>query len=134
MNIYGYMESGAISATIDGILMTVPDDPANRHRQMIAEWEAEGNTIPAYVPPPVNPFTPLQPYQFWTAVRATNHEADLLTWVANLQNPLEKASASSMLEFSLEYRREHPFIGIAGQVLGMTAEELDTLWLWAKTL
>ena len=57
MDIHGYTESGSISATIDGILMTVPDDPANRHRQMIAEWEfdAEGNrvnTIPAYVPPP----------------------------------------------------------------------------------
>lgn len=26
--------------------MTVPDDPANRHRQIIADWEAEGNTIP----------------------------------------------------------------------------------------
>jgi hypothetical protein len=24
----------------------------NRHRQMIAEWEAEGNTIPPYVPLP----------------------------------------------------------------------------------
>jgi hypothetical protein len=23
----------------------------NRHRRMIAEWEAEGNTIPPYVPP-----------------------------------------------------------------------------------
>ena len=97
----------------------------------VAVWEEEQA---AYVLPVTSPFTPLQPYQFWTAVRATNHEADLLTWVANLQDPLEKASASSMLEFSLEYRREHPFIGIAGQVLGMTAEELDTLWLWAKTL
>jgi hypothetical protein len=23
----------------------VPDDPQNRHRQALAEWEAEGNTI-----------------------------------------------------------------------------------------
>ena len=51
MEIHGYTESGTISATFDGIPMTVPDDPANRHRQMIAEWEAEGNTIPPYIPP-----------------------------------------------------------------------------------
>lgn len=51
MDIHGYTQNGSISATIDGILMTVPDDPANRHRQMIAEWEAQGNTIPPYVPP-----------------------------------------------------------------------------------
>ncbi|WP_297105114.1 hypothetical protein [uncultured Devosia sp.] len=55
MDIHGYTERGSISATIDGILMTVPDDPTNRHRQMIAEWEAEGNAIPAYEPPPVSP-------------------------------------------------------------------------------
>lgn len=52
MDIHGYTEHGSISATIDDILMTVPNDPTNRHRQMIAEWEAEGNTIPPYVPPP----------------------------------------------------------------------------------
>ena len=55
MQVHGYTEFNLIEATIDGLLMTVPDDPANRHRQMIAEWEAEGNTIPAYVPPPVSP-------------------------------------------------------------------------------
>lgn len=51
MEIHGYTQFGSIDATIDGIRMTVPDDIANRHRQMIAEWEAEGNTIPPYVPP-----------------------------------------------------------------------------------
>jgi hypothetical protein len=34
-----------------GLLWTVPDDPANRHRQDIADWEAEGNTIPEEAPP-----------------------------------------------------------------------------------
>lgn len=45
-------EDGFIIAVIDGVEWTVPDDPANRYRQMIAEWEAEGNTIPAHEPPP----------------------------------------------------------------------------------
>ncbi len=34
-----------IVATIDGIEMTVPLDPDNRHYQAIQEWVAEGNTI-----------------------------------------------------------------------------------------
>jgi hypothetical protein len=34
-----------ISATIDGVEMTVPLDPANRHYQAIQKWVAEGNTI-----------------------------------------------------------------------------------------
>lgn len=51
ITIHGYTATGAIDATIEGQRMTVPDDMANRHRQMIAEWEAAGHTIPAYVAP-----------------------------------------------------------------------------------
>ena len=35
----------SITATIDGIEMSVPLNPANRHYQAIQEWVAEGNTI-----------------------------------------------------------------------------------------
>jgi hypothetical protein len=34
-----------IHVTIDGMSLSVPIDPANRHYQMIQEWVAEGNTI-----------------------------------------------------------------------------------------
>ena len=47
-----YTKSGSIIAVIDGVEMAVPDDIANRYRQMLAEWEAQGNTIEPYVPPP----------------------------------------------------------------------------------
>ena len=36
-----------IVATIDGISMQVPLDPANRHYAAILEWVADGNTIAA---------------------------------------------------------------------------------------
>ena len=35
----------SINATIDGITMSVPLDPANRHYAAILEWVADGNTI-----------------------------------------------------------------------------------------
>ena len=39
-------DSGSIQATIDGIEMSVPLDPANRHYAALLEWAAEdGNTI-----------------------------------------------------------------------------------------
>ncbi|WP_221723996.1 hypothetical protein [Ochrobactrum sp. SFR4] len=47
-----YTEIGSIIAVIDGQKMTVPDDIGNRHRAMIAEWEAVGNLIEPYVPEP----------------------------------------------------------------------------------
>lgn len=43
---------GAITAAIDGQVMTVPNDPTNRHRQMLADWEAKGHEIELYVAPP----------------------------------------------------------------------------------
>nr|CAI3971112.1 hypothetical protein ORM20_00063 [Ochrobactrum phage ORM_20] len=43
-----YTEGGSIIAVIDGVEMTVPDDMANRHRVMLAEWEKEGNEILPY--------------------------------------------------------------------------------------
>lgn len=46
-----YNQNGTISATISGQEMTIPDEMSNRHRQMISEWEAEGNTIEPWVQP-----------------------------------------------------------------------------------
>ena len=42
-----YPERGntRIIATIDGVEMQVPLDPANRHYAAILEWVAQGNTI-----------------------------------------------------------------------------------------
>ena len=37
--------NSSISATIDGVLMSVPLDTANTHYQAIQEWVAEGNKI-----------------------------------------------------------------------------------------
>ena len=53
MNVLGYTESGMIRVILDGDEgeSFVPDDMGNRHRQMIAEWEAAGNTIPPYESP-----------------------------------------------------------------------------------
>jgi len=47
-----YTASGSIIAVIDGVEMSVPDDMSNRHRRMLAEWEAQGNKIEPYAPPP----------------------------------------------------------------------------------
>lgn len=38
-------DNAAINAVIDGIVMQVPLNPANRHYAAILEWVAEGNTI-----------------------------------------------------------------------------------------
>lgn len=67
--------TGGILATIDGAEMSVPDDMANRHRQMLAEWEAEGNVIAPPEPPPALPY---QLYRSTFVERLEPDEAGLL--------------------------------------------------------
>lgn len=134
MIVHGFDENGSIIATIEGLRWVVPNAGTNRHRAMIAEWEAKGNTIPPYVASAVPTFVNLKPYQFWTAVRATGHESDLQGWVAQMSDPVARSYASSVLQYSLEFRYDHPLMAVALQVLGLSVEEFQTLWLWAADL
>ena len=38
-------DNTSIKLVTDGLTLSVPLDPANRHYQAIQEWVAEGNTI-----------------------------------------------------------------------------------------
>lgn len=49
-----YIAGGFISADIDGTTYIIPDDTKNRHRQMVAAWEALGNTIEPYETPGIS--------------------------------------------------------------------------------
>jgi hypothetical protein len=55
MKVLGYTSSGMIRVMFEGdeAESFVPDDMANHHRQMIAQWQAAGNTIPPYNPPAI---------------------------------------------------------------------------------
>lgn len=96
----------------------------------------------ADVPEPVPELFPaLKPYQFWAVMRATGHEAGLRSWIAALNDeshpsydPVAWAHASAIIDFSLEYRRDHPLVEAARQVIGVDETELDDLWRYAASL
>ena len=75
----------------------VLDDPAHLYRQLIAEWEAEGNTIPAYDPAPA-PDTPYRLFKSTFIRRMTESEAEVM------EGALAEAPAKLRLMFnSVEY-------------------------------
>lgn len=91
--------------------------------------------------PEPEPFPVLKPYQFWAVMRATGHEAGLRRWIAALNDeidpsydPVAWAHASAIIDFSLEYRRDHPLVEAARQVIGVDETELDDLWRYAASL
>ena len=102
MEVIGYRHTGEIDIILNGVQMTVPDDPGNRHRQMLAEWEAAGNMIPPYMPEPeLEPITIVYPVDLWS--RMTDVEADavvqaMTTQTVRIQNIFRAASS---------YRSDH---------------------------
>ena len=50
-----YTEQGGIEVVTDSQTISVPNSKGNRHYQMVKEWEADGNTIAAYVAPAKEP-------------------------------------------------------------------------------
>lgn len=98
MQVHGYNQYGAIRITVDECEAVVPDDMENRYRQMIAEWEAEGNEIPPYVPPEIEPVTSYQLFKSTFISRMTDLEA------ASMETVLAGAPAKMRLMFnSVEY-------------------------------
>ncbi|MGQ5719928.1 hypothetical protein [Pseudochrobactrum asaccharolyticum] len=70
-----YSIAGGIIVIIGGVEITVPDDMENRHRAMIAEWEANGGMIEPYTPEPeLADIISIPSVTFWE--RMTDQEAE----------------------------------------------------------
>lgn len=139
MEIHGYTQTGSIEATIDGVRMTIPDDMANRHRQMIAEWEEAGNTIPPHVAPaPADPLTqPLDRLRFWLAAASVGvSKWSVRDRIAAMpettyDEKVAKDEAIAWFEEAKQYRRDDPLLIQLAAAEGISEAELDALWAWA---
>lgn len=120
---------GSIIASIDGIEMTVPNDPANRHRQMIAEWEAAGNTIAAYVAPPVPIPNRVGANQFGKQLVALGLMDQVTAWV-NAQD----AATQWSFNRSATFVRTDAMMQTGFAALGFTSEQIDQFFLAASLL
>ena len=124
-----YTKSGSIIAVIDGVEMTVPNDMGNRHRQMIAEWEAEGNTIEPYVPPPEPVPSAVSMFQARAALLAAGlYEA--------VDAAIQQAGGVNLVawEYATEVRRDSPMVQAMAQQLGLTDEQVDDLFRQAAAI
>lgn len=87
----------------------------------------DGEFSPPVAPDPGPNLSPLEPWRFWAMMKLTDNESVVRTYVDNLDDP-QKSVASAMLEFSLEYRRDHQLVEAIRQLLSMDNEQLDALW------
>ncbi|MEI5680509.1 MULTISPECIES: hypothetical protein [unclassified Mesorhizobium] len=132
-----FTEAGDILAVIGGETVTVPNFPGNRHRDMLAAWEAEGNTIEPYAPPSpsIDPNDyPLSPYQFRAMLKIAGIEGTIIEAIDGIADPAARAVAQAKLDFALSYQRADPLFAVIAPIVGMTDAEIDALWLQAKDL
>lgn len=140
-----YTESGSIVAVIDGQQMNVPDDMGNRHRVMIAEWEAEGNVIESYTEPTftIEQKRSLMPVKTPREFRVILIDEGVLTdavpdevTLAIQQIPFDKERTKALNAWQnmTEARRDDPYIDMIGAMFGYTPEQIDELWLSATSL
>jgi hypothetical protein len=129
-----YTSSGSIIAVIDGVQMSVPDDMANRHRQMLAEWEAEGNTIEPYVPPP-EPLRPLTARQLRLGLVLNGISLPSVEAAIDaIEDPTDREVARIEWEYATTFERSHPLVNQIGAALGLTPEQIDAMWAEAAAL
>ena len=141
MQVIGYTSTGTIEIDIEQTRYTVPDDMGNRHRQMVAEWEAEGNTIPAYTPPVRTieeiraAMPPLTSRQFWLAANAIGVSKDhVLTQIATIPDAAEREAMRIEAAETASFNRTHPAIDELAGAMGITPAQLDDLWTWGAAL
>lgn len=122
-----FTEQSSIIATIDGQEMTVPDDIGNRHRAMIAEWEAEGNTIEPYIAPPPPVPQVVSRFQARAALYGAGLLDDVETAIATSDPLVQMAWADAQ-----EFQRNSPTILALAGVLGLSESDVDELFITAS--
>ncbi|MCT7668158.1 hypothetical protein [Shinella kummerowiae] len=134
MDVHGFTEDGAINATIDGTRMLVPDTMANRHRALIAEWEASGNVIPPFVspPPPIGTLTRRQARLGLLSIGITVEDVE--AHIAAIADPADRAAALIEWQDATAYERDHPLVADLAAAFALPAAQVDALWLWAADI
>ncbi|WEX07364.1 hypothetical protein [Chelativorans sp. AA-79] len=134
MEVVGYTSAGVIEVIVDGVRSMVPDDMGNRHRQMIAEWEAEGNEIAPYEPVP-NPLGPLTARQIRLGLIASGISlAQVEAAIEAIPDEGERETAQVEWEYATQFLRHHPLMVQIATVLDLTDEQVDAMWASALTL
>jgi hypothetical protein len=150
MTVIGFIDPTMTTIQIeeDGVSSSVPNDIRNTHRQAIADWEAEGNTIPPYAAPP--PPTPdqISDRQFFqelsimglitqaealSAVQVGTIPAAMETFIGSLPSA-QQFSARMVLTGATTFQRSHPLVAMFGAAQGMTSAQIDALWIAASAL
>lgn len=123
-----YQLTDTTSITRLSDMASIPPDPANSDYAAYLVWIAEGNTPEPYVPPP----TPIPTRLTMEQTRLALLESGKLDLVeaAVLQFP---KAAKIRWEFASHVNRDDPLTQAFIDLLGLTVEETDALFILGAT-
>jgi hypothetical protein len=120
----------SITAVIDGVTMSVPLDPANRHYQAVMEAVESGDLViePAPTPTPEEALADERAAMRCTPaqMRLTLHRMDLLTQVQAIADA--DPEASIVWEYATVIERTSPLIDALGGPNGFTDTQIDDIF------
>jgi hypothetical protein len=137
MNIVGYNILGWIDVDVDGTTVSVqPDVSINDDQQIcrfVAQYIADGGVIAPYVPATTSPeMTSLTARQFWLAASRINiTKADVLALVDAMEDKDAADDLRIEVTETASFSRTNPAVDELASLLGITSEQLDSLWVWA---
>lgn len=84
-------------------------------------------------PPLFADLLPLQPYQFFAMLTLSGKKAELEAFIDGLPSP-QNVIARAKLEHTSEFRRGNELVLTAQAALGLTDQQLNTLWAQAAAI
>jgi len=87
----------------------------------------------ATIPVPEN-FQPLNPYQFRAMIAIAGIEQAIDDAVAAIPDVMQKAVARAKLDYALAFHRDDPLISMLAPTVGLTDDQIDTMWRQAVQL
>jgi hypothetical protein len=128
-----YDANGSIIAVIDGRTVGIPDDGANMDRLLIAEWEASGGQIAAYVEPPASVPDRVSPAQAEIALYNVDN-GTLLATVNAAINAFPYEPVRIWWRKATYISRDHAYLQALASEVGLTDEQVDRLFVAATKL
>ena len=104
---------------------------AARYESLIAEVEV---TYVPPEPPPIHVPQQITRAPGKAALILQGHCQEALDYVASIQDPTQRALANVALHDTLTWERSSPFLNAAAARLGMTAEQMDALFIQASEI
>ena len=77
---------------------------------------------------------PLSPWQFRAMLKMAGLEQSVVTAIAMIPDPAARAVAEAKLEYVLSFQRADPLFAMLGPAVGVTPEQIDTMWMQAAAL